>query len=224
MTGSAGFSRSARQNQGGKPCTSLLESNAHVRLTDKGNLTRLEQGGKLKEMLKRSATPVQFMLLVGLLASSLALAPARAQSAQDKEKPVAPVGQPTGTATPTHYRPSRFSKRATEYYGLVWGIDSLSVKSVESGEMIRFSYHVLDADKAQGLNDKKNEPSLIDPQAGVSLVVPALEQVGQLRQSAPPKAGVSYWMAFSNSGRRVKRGDRVNVVIGKFHANGLVVE
>jgi len=27
---------------------------------------------------------------------------------------------------------------------------------------------------------------------------------------------MSYWMAFSNSGRRVKRGDRVNVVIGHF--------
>ncbi len=68
------------------------------------------------------------------------------------------------------------------------------------------------------------EPSLIDPQAGVKLVVPALEQVGQLRQSAPPEAGKVYWMAFSNKGRRVKRGDRVNVVIGRFHADGLVVE
>ena len=224
MTGLAGFSRSAPQNQDGKPCTSLLESNAHVRLTDKGNLTRLEQGGKLKEMLKRSATPVQFMLLVGLLASSLALAPARAQSAQDKEKPVAPVGQPTGTATPTHYRPSRFSKRATEYYGLVWGIDSLSVKSVESGEMIRFSYRVLDPEKAKVLNDKKVEPFLADPQAGVKLVIPTLEKVGQLRQSSTPEAGKSYWMAFSNKGRFVKPGDHVTVVIGQFRANGLVIE
>jgi len=83
---------------------------------------------------------------------------------------------------------------------------------------------VLDADKAKALNDKKFEPSLIDPQAGVKLVVPALEQVGQLRQSAPPEAGKVYWMAFSNKGRRVKRGDRVTVVIGRFHADGLVVE
>jgi hypothetical protein len=90
--------------------------------------------------------------------------------------------------------------------------------------MIRFSYRVIDAGKPKTLIDKKAEPSLIDPQAGVSLVVPALEQVGQLRQSGTPTAGVSYWMAFSNSGRRVKRGDRVNVVIGQFRANGLVVE
>jgi hypothetical protein len=31
-------------------------------------------------------------------------------------------------------------------------------------------------------------------------------------------------MAFSNPGRRVKRGDHVNVVIGSFHAENLVVD
>jgi hypothetical protein len=54
-------------------------------------------------------------------------------------------------------------------------------------------------------------------------VVPSLEKVGQLRQSATPEAGKVYWMAFSNKGRLVKRGDRVNVVIGTFRAGGLVV-
>jgi len=33
-----------------------------------------------------------------------------------------------------------------------------------------------------------------------------------------------YWMAFSNKGRLVKRGDRVDVVIGQFRAEGLTVE
>jgi hypothetical protein len=45
-----------------------------------------------------------------------------------------------------------------------------------------------------------------------------------LRQSVAPEAGKSYWMAFSNKGRLVKRGDRVNVVIGPFRAEGLVVD
>jgi len=107
---------------------------------------------------------------------------------------------------------------------MVWGVDSLSAKSVESGEMIRFSYTVVDADKAKPLNDKKSEPALIDPQAGVKLVIPSLEKVGQLRQSGTPVAGKSYWMAFSNKGRLVKRGDRVDVVIGNFRAEGLVVD
>ena len=107
---------------------------------------------------------------------------------------------------------------------MVWGVDLLSVKWTESGEVIRFSYRVLDAQKASILNDKKAEPVLLDAQAHVKLVVPNLEKVGQLRQSATPEAGKVYWMAFSNKGRPVKRGDHVSVVIGQFRADGLVVD
>jgi hypothetical protein len=109
------------------------------------------------------------------------------------------------------------------YYATVWGIDSLTVKWAESGELVRFTWRVVDVDRAKALNDKKAEPSLEDPRAGVSLVVPVLEKVGQLRQTAMPETGRSYWVAFSNVGRRVKQGDRVNVVIGAFRADNLVV-
>jgi hypothetical protein len=115
------------------------------------------------------------------------------------------------------------SSRAKEHYQLIWGIDSLDVKAVESGQMIRFSYYVLDATKAAQLNDKKNSPSLVDEQARVKLEIPTMEKVGQLRQSSPPEAGKSYWMVFSNKGSIVKPGDRVSVVIGKFKADGLYV-
>ncbi len=157
------------------------------------------------------------LLLAGVLAGSFPLSAVDAQSA-------APAGKQTAVGAPTHYQPSRFSKRANAYYGSVWGIDSLTVKSVESGELIRFSYRVLDKERAKMLNDKKFQPSLIDPRAGVSLVIPSLEKVGQLRQSNTPVDGKSYWMAFSNKGRPVKPGDRVIVVIGQFRADGLVVE
>jgi len=110
------------------------------------------------------------------------------------------------------------------FYQTVWGVDSLTVKWAESGELIRFSYRVVDPEKAKPLNDKKAEPALIDPQARVKLVVPQMEKIGTLRQSSTPEAGKSYWMAFSNSGRPVKRGDRVDVVIGHFKAQGLIVE
>ena len=83
---------------------------------------------------------------------------------------------------------------------------------------------MLDPEKAKTLNEKQFEPSLIDPQAGVSLVVPTMDKIGKLRQSSTPEAGKSYWMAFSNKGRLVKRGHRVSVVIGKFRADGLVVD
>jgi len=125
---------------------------------------------------------------------------------------------------PTRYAPNPLSRRAEFYYDSVWGIDSIKVKSAESNEIIRFTYRVLEPGKARPLNDEKNTPSLVDPKAGVKLVVPSLEKVGKLRQVSSPEAGKVYWMAFSNKGRRVKPGDRVNVVIGNFQANGLVVE
>jgi hypothetical protein len=103
-------------------------------------------------------------------------------------------------------------------------VDQLSVKAVESGELVRFSYRVIDPQKAKVLNDKKFDPALIFPDARIKLVIPSLEKVGQLRQSSTPEAGKSYWMAFSNPHREVKRGDRVNVVIGQFHADGLFVD
>ena len=162
------------------------------------------------------------LLLATVLASSVFVLPAEGQSTA----PAAPAAKPLAVQQPARYRPERFSRRAELYYGLIWGVDSLSVKWTEQGEVIRFAYRVLDGNKAQALNDKKAEPQLIDPQAGVKLVVPALENVGLLRQtpSGKPEAGKIYWMAFSNKGRRVKRGDHVNLVIGQFRAEGLVVD
>ena len=133
------------------------------------------------------------------------------------------AGQPAARMHST-YHPSRFSHRAELRYNVVWGVDSLNVKLAESGEMIRFSYRVLDAARAVTLNDAKLEPKLIDPAARVSLVIPSLEKVGKLRQSSTPTDGRSYWMAFSNKGRLVKRGDHVTVIIGQFRAEGLVVD
>jgi len=106
----------------------------------------------------------------------------------------------------------------------MWGVDSLRVKLAESGELVRFDYRVLDPEKAAALNDKKAEPELYDAEAGVKLVVPQMEKVGKLRQSSTPQAGRTYWMAFSNPTRAVKRGHRVDVVIGPFRANNLLVE
>jgi hypothetical protein len=149
---------------------------------------------------------------------------ARATPAARQAATARNVSKIPATVAPTRYQPDRFAGRARQYYEFVWGIDSISVKLVESGELVRFSYHVLDPAKARVLNDKQSTPSLIDPRAGVSLVVPTMEKVGQLRQSAPPESDRSYWMAFSNKGRLVRRGDRVDVVIGGFHAGNLVVD
>jgi hypothetical protein len=161
--------------------------------------------------------------LAAVIASLVVVPSAFGQEAKSTAAPTAGAAQPA-TAHAPHYQPDRFAGRAGEYYRLIWGVDTLAVKWTESGEVIRFSYRVLDPAKAAQLNDKRSEPQLIDPKAGVQLVVPSMEKIGQLRQSSTPEAGKSYWMAFSNKGRLVKRGAHVNVVIGKFRADGLVVD
>jgi hypothetical protein len=195
-------------------------------------------------------TPIRIMkgtLLAGILAGGILVSGAAAQTSAGPTaaKPTVTASQSAGpaaqagstapqpatplvasAAAPAHsrYHHERFSRNAALHYGLVWGVDSLSVRWTESGKVIRFSYRVLDAEKARALNDKKAEPGLFDKRAGVKLVVPSLEKVGQLRQSSTPVAGKIYWMAFSNKGRPVKRGDHVDVVIGKFRAEGLIVD
>jgi hypothetical protein len=150
-------------------------------------------------------------------------------SAQQAPQPTPPPAQAPAPAKPAPAAvrtnlARHVPMQAQLYYQGVWGVDSLTAKYTESGEIIRFSYRIVDPAKAAALNEKSAEPSLIDPQAGVKLVVPQMEKVGKLRQTSTPIAGKVYWMAFSNSGRRVRPGDRVIVEIGHFRADWLVVE
>ena len=158
-------------------------------------------------------------LLLGALDNLSAQTPQPTPAVAPARAPAKPVSPAVRTNLAGHV-----PARAEMYYQGVWGVDSLTVKYTESGEMIRFSYRILDPQKAAALNDKRAEPSLIDPQAGVKLVVPQMEKIGQLRQTSTPIAGKQYWMAFSNTGRWVRPGHRVGVKIGNFHAEGLIVE
>lgn len=105
-----------------------------------------------------------------------------------------------------------------------WGVDIEGVKVVSSGYMLAFRYRVLDAEKAGELNEKTARPYLIDEATGIRLAVPAMEKVGELRQSVKPEAGRSYFMIFGNPGKLVKPGSRVSVVIGNFQVGGLVAQ
>lgn len=145
---------------------------------------------------------------------------ASAQSAPSQK--VTPVAKPAPVWQGSQIK--TLSRRGEMYYEGVWGVGELRVKTAESGQLVRFNYRVLDPQKAAALNDKQVEPKLFDAQAGVELVVPQLEKVGKLRQSSTPKSGMMYWMAFSNPTLAVKRGHRVDVVIGSFRATNLLVE
>jgi hypothetical protein len=176
--------------------------------------------------------PRNSVLLAAILAGSILALPARTQTQSAPATAVsaqtaAPAQPGAKAAQPAPWQGSqltRLSRRAEMYYEGVWGVGELRVKTAESGELVRFDYRVLDPEKAAALNDKKAEPELIDSQAGVKLSVPQMEKIGKLRQSSTPKEGMTYWMAFANPTRAVKRGHKVDVVIGSFRAIGLLVE
>lgn len=146
----------------------------------------------------------------------------------------------TGTAAATHehattstavqakkvspYSSRTHSDTASLYIGATWGVDHLRVQRASSGELIRFTYHVMNADKAKVLHDKKAEPHLVGLRTHAMLSVPTLENVGQLRQTEALNEGKDYWILFSNKGNLVHVGDRVDVVIGDFYASALTVE
>jgi hypothetical protein len=169
----------------------------------------------------------------GLLACSILVFATAAQSNQEAAtagkgasagKTQTQTSSSTRTSKVHHaYVKAELTSTQKRYYGLIWGVEILGVKLVSSGLMLRFSYRVLDVNKAKVLNDKKATPLLIDQKSGAKLEVPTLEKVGQLRQSPPPENGHEYWMVFSNKGEVVKPGSRVDLVIGNFRAKGLIV-
>ena len=134
----------------------------------------------------------------------------------------------TAAATPAAAVPLRFNSvignRQATLLRRLWGIDDVHVRSTASGALVRFSYRVVDADKAKILNSKQVTPYLVDEQHGLALQVPVMEQVGQLRQVAAPQNGRDYWMAFSNKGRYLKPGNHVTLMVGNLRISGLVVE
>lgn len=146
---------------------------------------------------------------------------------QPQEKPAPPAtvasvaSQSGGAPAISHTVPSG---RQALMLLRIWGIDDVHVRYTASGQMVRFSYRVVDADKAKVLNDKKNEPSMIVLKTGSKLGVPEAEKVGKLRQTSDPRNGREYWMVFTNVGKVVQPGDRVDIVIGTFRATNLIVE
>ena len=179
--------------------------------------------GKSQEMIKgvrrAGALAVGIVVSVASHAQVQPQAPMASASAPRVGGASAPAAR---KVSPFHQQ--QFSTKAHHYYVANWGVDKLTVSYTASGNLVRFSYRVSDPERAGALSDKKNTPYLVGQRSRAVLQVPVMDKVGMLRQTAPPKAGQEYWMVFSNKGNYVKQGDRVNVIIGAFHAEGLVVE
>lgn len=161
--------------------------------------------------------------LAGLLAGA-ALVLATPAVAAESEPPPAPARTWPAPRKPSTHRALKLSTNARERFRAAWGVDALRVSRVASGSLIRFNYRVTDPAQATPLGDRKATPVLYALRAHATLSVPVMDKVGALRQTGALKAGQEYWVTFSNKGDLVKAGDRVNVVIGSFHADGLTVE
>jgi hypothetical protein len=115
-------------------------------------------------------------------------------------------------------------QRYDAYFRKDWGVEVLGVHGTSSGWMLAFKYRVLDPDKAGILNEKRSKAFVIDEATDVRLAVPAMENIGELRQTPRQEEGRIYYILFGNPNRLVKPGGHVDVVVGRFRADGVVVE
>ena len=124
----------------------------------------------------------------------------------------------------SHYQNTRGTAKSKHYYSEVWGVDKLRANYTSSGNLIKFSYRVLQPKLAKTLGDHENAPELIGIRSNAVLHIPTMEKIGQLRQMSAAESNKDYWMVFSNKGNLVRPGDEVSVIIGNFRADGLIVE
>jgi hypothetical protein len=148
-----------------------------------------------------------------VLAASLAIPGALARAQQ----PMPVARAKAETSASWHARRGRYFQRN-------WGVDIVGVRRVSSGSMLRFDYRVVEPGRAAALTDRKSRPYLIDEATRTALAVPAMENIGELRQVAPLEANRTYFIIFGNPGGLVKRGGRVTLVVGNFRAEGMVVD
>ena len=118
--------------------------------------------------------------------------------------------------TPQHPRQNTFMKRQ-------WGIEIMFVRQAAAGYMLEFRYRVLDPEKAKPLFARQTKPMLTHLESGARMVVPTPAKTGALRNSNMPKADHIYWMFFANPAKLVEPGDLVDIEIGDFVAQKLVV-
>jgi hypothetical protein len=186
-------------------------------------------------MVKRLVIGALVPSLAGILASGVLASAALAQTDEAAQTPAAAQAAPAPSpakevaAPPTArktspYLPVKVTDKAKNYYVAAWGVDKLKVSQTASGTLIRFSYRVTDPERARILSDKKATPYLFGQKSRALLQIPVMDKVGPLRQTGTPDPGQEYWMVFSNKGNLIKPGDRVNVMIGAFRADGLMVE
>jgi hypothetical protein len=105
-----------------------------------------------------------------------------------------------------------------------WGIKIEAIRLSAYDSMVDFRYRIIDPEKAGPLTDRSAKPYLVDEATGEKFYVPNAAKIGSLRAKGTPIAGRTYFILFSNGKGTIKKGSKVDVVIGDFKTAGLTVE
>jgi hypothetical protein len=170
-------------------------------------------------MRMTSIKSVTVQLLAGFLAGSFLLATTDAATVR-----ASAANSPDSAASASRALAGNWHAREGMYIQRQWGVDIISVRRVSSGYMLRLSYRVVDPEKARPLFDKKVRPFVIDEVTGARLAVPAMENVGELRQTSAPVEDRTYFVIFGNPEKLVKSGAHVSIVIGDMRIDGFTVD
>jgi len=160
----------------------------------------------------------QFVRIEPFVAVALVLGALVAPTAVVAESNVAAV---TGKTAPVATK--IIAPEAAKELEAKWGVQIAALRISAAGNVIDFRYRVTDADKAAALGNPKSKAELKDRATGKSLHVPNTK-VGQMRSTGQHlAAGRTYTALFANPGKLVKSGNKVDIVIGDFRAEDLIV-
>jgi len=173
--------------------------------------------------LNRFAVAVAVALAIGVAHGAGAAGDVPAPEADAPAAAAQPYEPPP--AAPGSSRTARaWGAAEGQAYRRNWGIEIIGIRVTSSHSMLSFRYRIVDPVKARPIMDQKSKAYVIDEATGVRLAVPAMENIGELRQSGTPEPDRNYFIIFGNPGGLVKAGSRVSVVIGEMHVNGMIAE
>jgi hypothetical protein len=109
-----------------------------------------------------------------------------------------------------------------------WGIKLYGIRWTAGGYMLEMKFRVLDPDKAFPLLKRHTKRYLFVEKSGAVLEVPFSQKLGSLKSTVRTSNMVrkdrNYLALFANPGKHVKPGDKVDLVVGNFMAEGLTVQ
>ena len=177
--------------------------------------------GMLATWFKDRISSNRTILLTGLFVGSI-FSSVDYSHADEQHKNASFPASPTKDQPPSHSE--NWHARNGVRIQRNWGVDIVGVRPTSSGFMLAFRYRIVDSEKAKLLNDKRSKAYLIDEVTGNTLGVPIMDNLGELRQNEAPVLNRTYFIMFGNPGKLVKSGGLVDVVIGEFRVNGLIVD